>query len=184
MKLTTTLNRIRACSPCTDGWKTLLTHMGPNHDPDAPINLLTVLESNGVQDMLWCLRATEQDSKPVAVELAVLFAESVLPIFEAKFPDDDRPRKAIEAAQAYLRGEDAACAACAADAADAADAARAAYAAARAAYAAAYAADAARAAAYAARAAYAAADAARAADASIDQASIIRSVLTDTDAKE
>ena len=131
MKLTTTLNRIRACSPCASGWKTLLNHMGPNHDPDAPINLLTVLESNGVQDMLWCLRATEQDSKSAAIELAALFAESVLPIFEAKYPGDDRPRKAIEAARAYLRGEG--------------DAAYAARAAARAAYAAAdAAADAAR----------------------------------------
>ena len=105
MKLTTTLNRIRACSPCTSGWKTLLNHMGPEHDPDAPINLLTVLESNGVQDMLWCLRATEQDSKSAAIELAARFAESALSIFETKYPGDDRPRKAIEAARAYLRGE-------------------------------------------------------------------------------
>ena len=110
MKLTTTLNRIRACSPCTSGWKTLLNHMGPEHDPDAPINLLTVLESNGVQDMLWCLRATEQDSKSAAIELAARFAESALSIFETKYP-------------AYA-------------AADAADAADAAYAAAYAAYAA------------------------------------------------
>jgi len=172
MKLTTTLNLIRACSPCTDGWKKLLKHVGPDHDPDAPINLLTVLESNGVQDVLWCLRATEQDGKPAAVELAVLFAESALPIFEAKYPGDNRPRKAIAAARAYLRGE------VAADAADAADAAYAA--AADAAYAAA-AADAAYAAA-AADAAYAAAyaaHAARAAAAGANIEAIIRSVLTE-----
>ncbi len=32
-------------------------------------------------------------------------AERVLPIFERNHPDDDRPRKAIEAARAYARGE-------------------------------------------------------------------------------
>jgi len=32
-------------------------------------------------------------------------AERVLPYFEEAFPDDDRPRKAIEAARAWARGE-------------------------------------------------------------------------------
>ena len=32
-------------------------------------------------------------------------AENVLPIFEKKSPNDDRPRKAIEAARAFARGE-------------------------------------------------------------------------------
>jgi len=82
-------------------------------------------------------------------------AERVLPIFEERFPGEDRPRKAIAAARA------ASAAYAAADAASAAYAAAyAAYAAARAAYAAAAAARAASAAYAAARAAYAAADAA------------------------
>jgi len=90
-------------------------------------------------------------TQDVLVTFAADCAARVLPLFEARFPDDDRPRKAIEAA----RSGDA-------DAADAAyaaaDAARAAYAAnaAYAAYAAAYAARAADAAVYAARAADAA----------------------------
>ena len=104
-------------------------------------------------------------------------AERVLPIFEKKHPNDDRPRQAINAARAYARGEidDAAWAAAwaAADAVDAVDAAGAAADAADAAGAAVWAAadaadaaDAAGAAADAARAAaWAAADAADAADA-------------------
>jgi hypothetical protein len=105
----------------------------------------------------------------VRVLLAAEWAGAVLPIFEAKTPGDDRPRKAIEAAEAWADGPSearrkaaAAAAAAAADAAYAADAAAyaadAAYAAAAAA--AAYAADAADAAAYAADAASAAAAAA------------------------
>ena len=104
MKLTTTLNKIRACSPCASGWQTLLKHVGKDFDPDAEINLLTVLESNGVADMLWTLRATDH-SKRVASQLAIEFAEQALPIFEKRRPNDERPRKAIQAARDYLDGK-------------------------------------------------------------------------------
>ena len=104
MKLTTTLNKIRACSPCTSGWKKLLSRLGTDFNLDAEINLLTVLESNGVADMLWTLRATEQDSKRIASQLAIEFAEQSLPIFEERLPNDLRPRQAIQAARDYLDG--------------------------------------------------------------------------------
>jgi len=91
----------------------------------------------------------ERMRRRVMVAFAVLCAESVLDIFQKRRPRDERPRKAIEAARAYLAGKPAAASAAYA----AADAARAA------AYAAARAADA------AADAAYAAADAAAYADA-------------------
>ena len=44
---------------------------------------------------------TEQEQRLIAAD----FAEHVLPLFEAQYPDDDRPRKAIEAARAFARGE-------------------------------------------------------------------------------
>ena len=44
---------------------------------------------------------TEQEQRLIAAD----FAERVLPLFEADYPDDDRPRKAIEAERAYARGE-------------------------------------------------------------------------------
>jgi len=137
MKLTTTLNRIRACSPCVTGWRKLNAHLGKDFDPDAKIDLLTILESNGYFDAIWALRATVEDSREVAVLVGVKSAESVLPIYEKQYPRDLRPRHTIECAKrAY---------AAAAYAAAASDAAAAAYAAA------AYAADA-----YAAYAAHAA----------------------------
>ncbi|MFA5323335.1 MAG: putative immunity protein, partial [Smithella sp.] len=97
---------------------------------------------------LWIVRrvlTTDQN-----VKFAIFAAEQVIEIFEKKYPEDKRPREAIEAAKKYLKDKNsyAACAACADSAASAA----------------AYAADAASAAAYAARAA-GAADAADAADA-------------------
>jgi len=91
---------------------------------------------------------------PQKIQYAIFAAESVIKIFEKKYPNDDRPRKAIEAAKEYLKNPSTE------------NKKAAAYAAAYAAYAAAYAAaDAADAAAYAAAdaAAYAAADAAYAA---------------------
>ena len=119
----------------------------------------------------------------VRILFAIFCAESVLDLFEKKYPNDDRPRKAIEATKEYLKNpieKNAAAADAAraayyaadADAADAADAHAAAANAARAAYYAAAGADAAYAAAAAyadaadanaARAAYYAADAAYAA---------------------
>jgi hypothetical protein len=49
-------------------------------------------------------RRAEQDHRSQAFATADS-AERVLPYFEAAFPDDDRPRKAIEAARAWARGE-------------------------------------------------------------------------------
>jgi hypothetical protein len=187
MKLTTTLNEILKHRPCnqhpsaprSSGWNRLIDHLGSDYDRDAEINLLTILESNGYEDCIWALRATKQDSKPVSVALAVAFAKRVLPIFEGKYPDDDQPRKATEAAETWLNDpteENRRLAAYAADAAayaahaaaDADDAA------ADAAAAAAYAADAAAYAAHAADAAYAADAAASRSDIQIPFNSIVR----------
>ena len=44
---------------------------------------------------------TEQEQRLIAAD----FAEHVLWIFEEDYPDDHRPREAIEAARAYARGE-------------------------------------------------------------------------------
>ena len=46
----------------------------------------------------------EQDHRLLALWAADC-AEHVLPHFEDKYPQDDRPRKAIEAARAWTRGE-------------------------------------------------------------------------------
>jgi len=114
MRLTTTLNLIRKAGPCgirpnkdgtLSGYLKLLQHVGDNYDADAEINLLTILESNGVQDTLWCLRATVQDSKRIAAQLAIEFAAEVLPIFEARYPNDTRVRDCIQGARDYLEGK-------------------------------------------------------------------------------
>lgn len=55
----TTLKKIRAHSPCTSGWTRLLTFLGKTKVDDEALLLSTVLQSNGLNDTLWCLRAVD-----------------------------------------------------------------------------------------------------------------------------
>ncbi len=55
----TTLNKIREHSPCADGWSKLLRHLGKTQADDEPLSLVTILDSNGLDDALWCLRACD-----------------------------------------------------------------------------------------------------------------------------
>jgi len=55
----TTLNKIRAHSPCTEGWTKLLKNLGKTHADDEPLSITTILDSNGLDDALWCLRAVD-----------------------------------------------------------------------------------------------------------------------------
>jgi hypothetical protein len=48
----TTLNKIRAKSPCSEGWTKLLAHLGKTKADDAPISITTILDSNGLDDAL------------------------------------------------------------------------------------------------------------------------------------
>jgi len=103
---TTTLTSIRAKNPCESGWKKLLASLGKKKADDKPLNLLTILESNGPQDMLWSLQCVDHpELDKIARLMAVDFAEEVLPIFEKKYPKDDRPRNAIKAARDFANGK-------------------------------------------------------------------------------
>jgi hypothetical protein len=106
MKLTTTFNLLREKNACETGYKNLAKHLGgvTAYGKDVEIDLLTILESNGFDDAVWCLRATVQDSDNIKRIITCDFAESVLHIFESKRPGDDRPRKAIEAARGFIAG--------------------------------------------------------------------------------
>ena len=55
----TTLNQIRAHSPCADGWAKLLKYLGKTEADDEPLAITTILDSNGLDDALWALRAVE-----------------------------------------------------------------------------------------------------------------------------
>ena len=101
----TTLAAIRQHSPCEDGWEKLLKHLGKTRPDDEPLKFSTILESNGLDDALWCLRSLPEEHHPHARLMACDFAENVLYIFEKQRPEDDRPRKAIETSRRFANGE-------------------------------------------------------------------------------
>ena len=129
------LEYIKVLKPCKDRLDNYIKHYD---DFDGSVKQFSQLSEITYQDKIWVL--TKVATKQQKHIWGALCAQSVLHLYENKYPNDDRPRKAVEVA---LTGEPDATAA-AAYAAAAADA-----------YTAAAYADAA--AAYAAHAAYAAA---------------------------
>ena len=153
-----------ACEESIKAW-----HGETDHDTFATLNRLVVKNPEWGHWLICRIMNKNQ-----SVQYAIFAAEQVIDIYEGKYPNDKRPRNAIEAAKAYVQNPSKKTKAYAADAADAAYAAAyttdasyaacAADAAAYAAYAAAYADDAADATTYTTYATYAAyADAAAAA---------------------
>ena len=61
--ITTTLNAIRKHSLCANGWTKLLKHLGKTQADDEPLPFVTILDSNGLDDALWCTRAAPEHAK-------------------------------------------------------------------------------------------------------------------------
>jgi hypothetical protein len=95
----TTLNEIREHGPCPEGWQKLLLHLGKTQADDEPLPLLTVLDSNGLDDALWCLRAVPEHNA-LWRHYAVDCAERV-----AHLLTDDRSREALRVARRHALGE-------------------------------------------------------------------------------
>jgi hypothetical protein len=55
----TTLNKIKEHKPCKEGWEKLLKSLNKTKADDEELSLLTILDSNGIKDTLWCFRAVE-----------------------------------------------------------------------------------------------------------------------------
>src|ERR1035437_414779 len=119
---------IKSLNPCQDRLDNWVEHY---KEFESTLTAFLDLQSITYKDKIWVFFRSIPKDKIVLV--AADFAEHVLHLYESKYPGDDRPRKAIEAA----RSGDAANAANAASAAHAAYAASAAANAASAAHAAA-----------------------------------------------
>lgn len=102
MYLSATLKELQKAHACKDRYEYLKKCLGKGFGEERQFSLLKILDYNGVQDCLWALRATLQNSKFIRVRLAIKFAERVLHIYEARYPGDKRPRKAINAALKYI----------------------------------------------------------------------------------
>ena len=97
--MNTTLNKIRDHAPCRDGWEKLLKHLGKTKRDDEPLSLLTILDSNFLDDALWCLRAVDGYDKEIRL-YAVWCARQVQHLM-----DDQRSIDALDVAERYAHGQ-------------------------------------------------------------------------------
>ena len=104
MQLTTTFALLRKASACAPRYKFLREALSSEeYADDTSINLLTILETNGLDDALWALSATAENCDKVARLMAADFAEQVLPVWR-KYSEDKRPDMAIKAARDFANG--------------------------------------------------------------------------------
>jgi hypothetical protein len=97
--MNTTLNKIRKYSPCADGWEKLLRTLGKTKADDEPLSLITVLDSNGLDDALWCLRAVDGHDKEKRL-YAVWCARQVQYLMK-----DKRSLDALDVAERFANGD-------------------------------------------------------------------------------
>ena len=104
----TTFSKLKKAGACESGYKKLVQYLGgvTKYGANKPINLLTILESNGADDMLWALCTVDHpELEKIARLMACDFAETSLHLYESRCPDDQRPRNAIIAARQFANGE-------------------------------------------------------------------------------
>jgi hypothetical protein len=110
-ELYTTFALCKQHDACESGYKKLAKALGGvrTYGKYTPIPLLKILETNGLGDAVWALRAVPEEQVPTRDRVARIFAcdcaESVLLKCEAEYPNDKRPRQAIEVARRYALGK-------------------------------------------------------------------------------
>ena len=119
--ITTTFRLAKGAGACSESYRLFAQYVGgiANYGKDTPIPLAEVATVLSLDDALWCLHCAENqpEANKLTQLLAADFAERVLPIFEKAYPDDQRPRKAIEASRLFAEGKIGAAARAAAGAA-------------------------------------------------------------------
>ena len=95
----TTLNKIREHKPCAKCWEKLLLSLGKTKSDDDDVSFLTILDSNGLEDALWCLRSTPEYYRDSRL-YAVWCARQVQHLMT-----DERSVITIDVADRYANGE-------------------------------------------------------------------------------
>ena len=104
----TTLREILKHNPCQSGLKKLLEGLKYSNpvteiELDRSIKTRFILDNNGYKDCVWVLRVFA--GEPDWYRLKADVAEAVLYLFEDKYPEDKRPRQAIQAARDFADGK-------------------------------------------------------------------------------
>ena len=102
----TTLRKIRAAGPCgmrlvdrqRVGYLKLRHHLGKDYGDDTPIDITTILDSNSLDDALWCLRAVDGHAREMRL-YAVWCAREVQSLL-----NDPRSLTALDVAERHANG--------------------------------------------------------------------------------
>ena len=94
----TTLNQIHAKSPSADVWGKLLGSLGKTQADDEPLSIVAILDSNGIGDALWCLRAVEGHDREIRL-YAVWCARQAQHLMT-----DQRSLDALDVAERFANG--------------------------------------------------------------------------------
>lgn len=105
VKLTTTLEKLSKYWKDSSSYGKLIKSLPKGYPLTKPINLLHILTSNGAQDTMWALRAATPNEPQIRVAICADIAKRKLPVFEAQYPHDSKPRECIQACYKYVRGE-------------------------------------------------------------------------------
>lgn len=88
IKLETTLKLLQKCRPCMAGMVTLKASLPKDYPADKPINLLHILESNGLAHFFWAWRATIKKESFIKRLILADIVESSIDNFNKQFPND------------------------------------------------------------------------------------------------
>ena len=97
--LVTTLNKIKEHNSREVGWGALLRYLEKTKADDDPLTFLTILESNGFDDALWCMRAAPEYEKEWRL-FAVWCARQVQHLIT-----DERSISALDIAEKYTNDD-------------------------------------------------------------------------------
>ena len=99
MQLITTLNKIQRCNPCFNGWRKLLKYLGKTVADDKPLAFNTILDSNGLNDALWCCRTAPEHNRVWRL-YAVWCARQIQHLMT-----DQRSLNALDVAERHANGQ-------------------------------------------------------------------------------
>ncbi len=85
-------------------WEILRKHLGKT-EGDEQLKFSTIMEAVGLEPAYHCLHALSEEHQSFVLNFEADVAERVLPIFEKQYPDDKRPREAIQAKRDYADGK-------------------------------------------------------------------------------
>ena len=101
--LTATIADVLSWYPCDHYDEHRIRELATGRESFTALDVLTL--DIPIQDRFWVVLRPELIDERTLHLFMCDCAEHVLPLFEREHPDDDRPRRAIEIARRYARGE-------------------------------------------------------------------------------